>query len=135
MRTDSRWPAVAAGLMFLTVAFGAFGAHGLKERIPADRLEIFQTGVQYQGMHALAILLVTCLASRIGARRADTISAIFAAGIIVFSGSLYGLALSGIRWLGAITPLGGLCLLVGWGVLALSLAKRQANVLDSPPKA
>lgn len=135
MRTDSRWPAVAAGLMFLTVAFGAFGAHALKERIPADRLEIFQTGVQYQGMHALSILLVGCMAIRIGARRADTISAIFVAGIIVFSGSLYGLALSGIRWLGAITPLGGLCLLVGWGVLALSLAKRQANVLDSPPKA
>ncbi len=134
MRTDSRWPSVAAGLMFLTVAFGAFGAHALKERIPADRLEIFQTGVQYQGMHALSILLVTCLATRIGTRRADTISAIFAAGIIVFSGSLYGLALSGIRWLGAITPLGGVCFLVGWGVLVISLGGRQAKLPDSPAK-
>lgn len=132
MRTESRWPAVAAGLMFLTVAFGAFGAHALRERIPSDRLEIFQTSVQYQGLHALAILIVAGFAARIGARKADVISTIFVAGIVLFSGSLYALALTGIKWLGAITPLGGVCFLVGWGLLVISLGKRQANLPDSP---
>lgn len=131
MRTNHRWAAIGAALMFLTVAFGAFGAHMLKDRIPADRLEVFQTGVTYQGMHALAILLVACLASRMSMRAAKFASALFLVGIVVFSGSLYALALSGQRWLGAITPLGGVCFLAAWALLAISLAKAPANLPDS----
>ncbi|MBX7135265.1 MAG: DUF423 domain-containing protein [Fimbriimonadaceae bacterium] len=131
MRTNHRWAAIGAGLMFLAVAFGAFGAHLLKARIPADRLEIFQTGVTYQGMHALAILLVTCLAPRLSTRTAGFASTLFLGGVVIFSGSLYALALSGQRWLGAITPLGGVCFLAAWAVLAISLAKGPANLPDS----
>ncbi len=106
--------AVFAGL---GVAFGAFGAHALRDRLDAHALSVFEIGVRYQMYHALALVLLAALAPRIGVK-VPTIA--FSVGIIIFSGSLYALALSGVRWLGAITPLGGVAFLVGWVCLAIS---------------
>lgn len=103
---------------FLSVALGAFGAHALKTRLSADLLAIFETGVRYQFYHALALLL-TAWALRQGASgAAQWAGGCFVAGTLLFSGSLYALALSGARWLGAVTPLGGLAFLMGWVLLA-----------------
>lgn len=103
----------------LAVAAGAFGAHALRGRLEPRALEIFETGARYQMYHALAILLCALLATT-GARTAGWI---FQAGIVVFSGSLYALALSDVKWLGAITPIGGLAFLVGWAYLAVAALK------------
>ena len=98
----------------LAVAAGAFAAHGLRERLAPRALEIFETGARYHMYHALAMVLAGLLA----VRGASTAGWIFQAGIVVFSGSLYALALSDVKVLGAITPLGGLAFLVGWVWLA-----------------
>jgi uncharacterized membrane protein YgdD (TMEM256/DUF423 family) len=113
------------GCMFgLTgVAAGAFGAHALRSRLPADLLAVFETGARYQMYHALALLAVALVASRAASGAATAAGWLFTAGIVVFSGSLYALALSGVRVLGAITPLGGACFLAGW--VALALAGKQ----------
>lgn len=103
----------------LGVGLGAFGAHGLRDRISPERFEVYQTGVQYHLVHALAILLVVALAGRVGDRWIR-VAAFFAVGIAIFGGTLYLLAMTGERWLGAITPIGGVCFLLGWGLLALS---------------
>jgi uncharacterized membrane protein YgdD (TMEM256/DUF423 family) len=100
---------------FLVVALGAFGAHGLKEKISSDLLAVYQTGVLYQMFHTLALLAVALLLThspQLGALRWS--GWLFAAGILIFSGSLYLLALTGVRWLGAITPIGGVAFLGGW---------------------
>ena len=103
---------------FLAVAFGAFAAHGLKNLLSAGLLEVFQTGVEYQAVHGLALLVVGLL-GRDGHSRALELSGwAFATGILVFSGSLYLLALTDARWLGAVTPIGGTAFLLGWGALA-----------------
>ena len=103
---------------FLAVAFGAFAAHALKNLLSAGLLEVFQTGVEYQAMHALA-LLAAGLLGRDGRSRALKLAGwAFATGILLFSGSLYALSLSGFRSLGMITPFGGLLLLAGWLCLA-----------------
>jgi uncharacterized membrane protein YgdD (TMEM256/DUF423 family) len=107
--------AVAAGI---GVAIGAFGAHGLADRVEADLLAIFETGVRYHMYHALALLAVGWAASRWPGGWVQAAGWLFVFGILVFSGSLYVLALTGARWLGAITPLGGLCFLLGWASLA-----------------
>ena len=104
---------------FLAVAFGAFAAHGLKPLLSSGLLEVFQTGVEYQGLHALALLAVGLLggvARQQGALRLAGWA--FATGILLFSGSLYLLALTDTGWLGAITPFGGTAFLLGWGALA-----------------
>ena len=108
---------VAAGAINagLAVAAGAFAAHGLRQRLDARALEIFETAARYHMYHALAMLLAALLATRGG----TTAGWIFQAGIVVFSGSLYVLALTDIKVLGAITPLGGLAFLVGWAWLAI----------------
>lgn len=98
---------------FLSVALGAFGAHFLKTKISEESLKVFQTGVQYQIFHALALLLVSLMFERDPATFRTT-SWLFIAGIIIFSGSLYTLAVTGVRSFGAITPIGGVCFLVGW---------------------
>lgn len=103
-------------LGFLGVALGAFGAHGLRERISAESLAIYQTGVQYHMIHALALLALAALSDRV--RWASLVGWLFVFGVVIFSGSLYLLAITGERWLGAVTPLGGVCFLGGWGVLA-----------------
>jgi uncharacterized membrane protein YgdD (TMEM256/DUF423 family) len=107
------WAAIGAINAFLAVACGAFGAHALKRRLDAERLAVFETGARYQMYHALALIAVSWLAATRG-EAADTAGALFLAGIVFFSGSLYALALSGVRKLGAMTPLGGLCFLLGW---------------------
>jgi len=109
---------------FLAVAFGAFAAHALKNLMSAGLLEVFETGVEYQAMHALALLAVGLL-GRDGRSRALKLAGwAFATGILLFSGSLYILALTDIRWLGAITPFGGTAFLLGWGALAWHAARR-----------
>jgi len=111
------WLGCAAVNGFLSVAAGAFGAHALKARLPADLLAVFETGARYQMFHALALFGVAMLA--LAGRPANAAGWCFLGGIVLFSGSLYALALSGIRPLGAITPLGGLAFLAGWFLLLL----------------
>lgn len=118
---------LAAVAMFVAVALGAFGAHALRGRLAADLLAVWQTAVQYQAWHALALFGVGLLLlhSPQGASPAllGLVAWLFVAGIVLFSGSLYALALSGVRGLGAVTPLGGIAFLAGWAVLAWSVAR------------
>jgi uncharacterized membrane protein YgdD (TMEM256/DUF423 family) len=111
--------AVGASLAGLAVALGAFGAHGLRAVLSPSDLATFETGVRYQMYHALALLAVAGLAQRWpGAPTLAAAGWCFVAGIVVFSGSLYVLVLTGPRWLGAVTPLGGVAFLLGWLLLA-----------------
>jgi uncharacterized membrane protein YgdD (TMEM256/DUF423 family) len=109
--------AVAA---FLAVTLGAFGAHGLRGRLSPDMMAVFQTGVQYHMYHALALILVSGIMGRMSGWLIQTAGWAFVAGIVLFSGSLYALSISGITMLGAITPLGGLAFLIGWACLAFA---------------
>ena len=112
---------------FLAVSLGAFAAHGLKSMLGPDFLATFQTGVQYHMYHALAMLAVGVLVAQFPAQTGLRVAGyLFMAGILIFSGSLYVLALSGIRWLGAITPIGGVAFLAGWATLAWTMARAQA---------
>ena len=112
---------LAAVSGFLSVALGAFGAHGLKQRLAPEMLAIYRTAVEYQFYHALALLAVGVLIQQWGKGTALTVSAVsFTVGMLVFSGSLYILSITGIRWLGAITPIGGVAFLVGWVALAVA---------------
>ena len=113
--------AIAAGL---GVALGAFGAHILKPRLSADLLEIFETGVRFQIYHALALLAVGWAATRWTGSAVHVAGWSFTLGIVVFSGSLYVLAITGQRWLGAITPIGGVAFLIGWSALALAALRK-----------
>lgn len=118
MPLPSLFIALAAGSGFLAVALGAFGAHGLKHRLPADLMAVWQTAVQYQFWHTLALFGVALwLAHGQSGRSLVASGWLFAAGILVFSGSLYLLCLSGQRWLGAVTPIGGTLWLAGWACL------------------
>lgn len=108
---------------FIGVAAGAFGAHALKAAIPADRLDVFKTGAQYQLIHALALFVAAWATTRFPGPWASAAGWLFTAGIVLFSGSLYALAVTGVKVLGAITPLGGLCFLAGWACLAMAALK------------
>ncbi|HVF68627.1 MAG TPA: DUF423 domain-containing protein [Pyrinomonadaceae bacterium] len=108
---------------FVGVAAGAFGAHGLKERLSADMLAVFETGVRYQMYHAFALVAAAWAAARWPGALANASGWLFVAGTLVFSGSLYALSLTGVRWLGAITPIGGLAFLAGWLCLAAACWK------------
>jgi uncharacterized membrane protein YgdD (TMEM256/DUF423 family) len=113
----------AAGL---SVAMGAFGAHALKERLEAaGRVDVWQTAVDYQMWHALALLICACLPSKPDDRGKALAAIFFIAGICLFSGSLYWLALGGPGWLGPITPLGGLGFIAGWIALAVHFCRKQ----------
>ncbi|MCC9075823.1 DUF423 domain-containing protein [Litorilinea aerophila] len=103
----------------LAVALGAFGAHGLQGRLTPDLLQVYETGVRYHFYHALALFAVVMAMGR-WPNTAWLAAAgwLFVVGILIFSGSLYALALSGVRWLGAITPLGGVAFIAGWICLA-----------------
>jgi uncharacterized membrane protein YgdD (TMEM256/DUF423 family) len=105
---------------FIGVALGAFGAHGLRNRLSADMLAVFETGVRYQMYHALAILIVALAAARLDGWLIRAAGWLFTGGIVLFSGSLYALALSGVTVLGAVTPIGGLAFLAGWACLAIA---------------
>jgi uncharacterized membrane protein YgdD (TMEM256/DUF423 family) len=112
---------------FLGVAFGAFGAHALKTRLSPDMLVVFETGVRYQMYHVFAILIVAAAIGNVGNARLLAVAGwSFVAGIVLFSGSLYALALSGVRGLGAVTPIGGLLFLLGWAVLAAFAVLRKS---------
>jgi uncharacterized membrane protein YgdD (TMEM256/DUF423 family) len=105
---------------FISVAAGAFGAHALRGRLTPEYLGIFETAARYQMYHALALLAVGWAITRGTGSTAQWAGWLFLIGTVLFSGSLYGLALTGIRWLGAITPLGGVAFLAGWLCLAIS---------------
>jgi uncharacterized membrane protein YgdD (TMEM256/DUF423 family) len=115
---------VASLAMFLAVALGAFGAHALKSRLSADMTAVWHTAVQYHAWHSLALfalgLLMLHWPERLGLGFAAWM---FVAGIVLFSGSLYALALTGARGLGAVTPIGGVAFLVGWAVLAWAIGR------------
>jgi uncharacterized membrane protein YgdD (TMEM256/DUF423 family) len=111
------WIAMGAAFGFVGVLLGAFGAHALKTRLDAPLLEVWQTAVAYQFYHALALLAVGLLLRTAPSALLQAAGVCFAAGILLFSGSLYALCLSGLRGLGAITPLGGLLFLAGWASL------------------
>lgn len=111
---------VGALMGFVGVGLGAFGAHALRGRLSPEMLAIFETAVRYQMYHAIALLAVAAMMSRIDGRSVVIAGWSFIAGILIFSGSLYALALTGVTMLGAITPLGGLALLAGWVALAIA---------------
>lgn len=118
---------IAALSGMLSVILGAFGAHGLKKIISPEMLEVFKTGVQYQFYHTFALIAVGIL-MYFGESKALKWSAnLFLIGIILFSGSLYALAISGIKILGAITPLGGIAFIAGWLLLAIHASKHTPS--------
>ena len=108
----------------IAVALGAFAAHALKGRLDAQLLVTFETGARYQMYHALALLAAGLLAERLPSRLVAASGVLFLAGTVLFSGSLYALALSGIRGLGAVTPFGGVAFLAGWLCLGLAASRR-----------
>jgi uncharacterized membrane protein YgdD (TMEM256/DUF423 family) len=109
--------AAAAG--FAGVGLGAFAAHGLRAKLAPEMLAVFETAVRYQMYHAFALVAAAWGWARWQRREFTIAGALFVAGIVMFSGSLYGLALSGPRWLGPVTPLGGLAFLAGWIMLGI----------------
>ena len=117
------WFATGSILCGLGVILGAFGAHGLRERLTPEMLVVFETGVRYHLIHGLGLLAIAWAASRWPDTYVNIAGYLFVAGILIFSGSLYVLAMTGIRWLGAITPLGGVCLIIGWGLLAVGVLR------------
>lgn len=120
-----RFGAAGAGFALLAVALGAFGAHGLEGRLTPADLATFETAVRYQMYHALGLLALAGISLNNPEFRARMVGWAFLLGIVIFSGSLYLLVFSGIRWLGAITPLGGLAFLVGWSAFAWNFLRRN----------
>lgn len=116
----ARWFAIGAGLGALGVALGAFGAHGLKSRVSAESVAVWETAARYHVLHALALMATAWACDRWPGPYAQSAGWLFVAGTLLFSGSLYALTLTGVRALGAITPIGGLCLIAGWICLALA---------------
>lgn len=114
------WLCIAAINGGLAVAAGAFGAHGLQGRIDAQALQVFETAARYHMYHALALAVAALVMRDAAAGPATTAAAFFLAGILLFSGSLYLLALTGARMLALVTPFGGVCFLIGWGLLAFA---------------
>jgi len=114
---------LAGALGFSAVTLGAFGAHGLRERLTPPMLEVYRTGVLYHLVHALAVLAIALGADSL--RRPRLIATLFAAGIAIFSGTLYLLAITSRGWLGAVTPVGGLLLLAGWAALLFEGFRRE----------
>lgn len=119
----STWIRLGSIAGFFGVAAGAFGAHALQGRVDDHLVEVFATGSRYALVHGVALVGVgaLCLRRPVAALRVSAIA--FAAGVLLFSGSLWTMALTGQRWLGAVTPVGGLCLLVGWASLAIAAGR------------
>ena len=119
------WSVIGAAGLALAVILGAFGAHGLRGKLDAYSMGIYERAVFYHFIHAIGLLVVPVLA-RMNALRpsaATLVCALLLAGIAIFSGSLYLLAVTGTRWLGAVTPIGGLCFIAAWLVLAVAIAR------------
>ncbi len=121
------WLTVGAILAGLAVGAGAFGAHALREAVTPRMLEVWQTAVHYQMFHAVGLFVVALAGGRLAPRAARTAGVAFVVGTILFSGSLYVLVLTNVKWLGAITPLGGLAFLVGWAALAVAALRAPAG--------
>ena len=119
------WSAAGAILLALSVILGAFGAHGLRDRLDAYSMSVYEKAVFYQFIHSLGILIVAILpkTGTFAPGSAATVCTVLLAGIVIFSGSLYLLAVTGNRMLGAITPIGGVCFIVGWVLLAWYLRR------------
>ena len=127
---SAHWIAGGAILAGLAVAAGAFGAHALRERLSSGDLGTFETAARYQVYHALALMLVGRLIGTDESRGWSIACRLFLVGILLFSGSLYGMTLGGPRWLGAVTPLGGVAFLAGWVLVSLT-ALRRGRPTDS----
>jgi len=119
------WSAIGAGLLGLAVILGAFGAHVLRAKLDAYAMGVYERAVFYHFIHAIGLLVVPVLV-RINAVRLPSgtlVCALLLAGIIFFSGSLYLLAVTGARWMGAVTPIGGVCFIAAWLALAVAIAR------------
>jgi uncharacterized membrane protein YgdD (TMEM256/DUF423 family) len=121
------WTAIGAVFLALAVMLGAFGAHGLKDRLSEYSMSVYEKAVFYHFVHALGLLIVALLAKAgsISAGGANRVGWLLSIGIVIFSGSLYALAISGVRVLGAITPLGGIAFIAAWAVLAYEAIRSQ----------
>lgn len=115
---------IAAALLALAVTFGAFGAHALKTQLSAEMLQTWKTAVDYHFYHALGLLVVGVLMISFPSSALKWSAVLLAVGILLFSGSLYTMALTGIKWLGAITPVGGLSFIAGWIMLLIAVWKK-----------
>ncbi len=120
---------IGAMLMLLAVLLGAFGAHALKTRLTPEMLAVYQTGVQYHLVHALGLMLVGVMCNmqvsdRVKSRKLALAAIFMGVGVVLFSGSLYALAITGMSVLGAITPLGGLCFITAWALVAWQMLRR-----------
>jgi len=122
-----RFVFLGAVFALLGVAGGAFGAHSLKAILSPEMLVVFETGIRYQMYHALALLFVGSAGDRCSSPHVRRAGWLFVAGIALFSGSLYALSLSGVRWLGAVTPLGGAAFIAGWAFLALGCRSARSG--------
>jgi len=119
-RRSPRLFALGAAVMALAVVLGAFGAHGLKGHTDAAGLATWETAVRYQAWHGLALLALALAGDLLSARGQKAAAWCFGVGILIFSGSLYVLVLSGVKWLGAITPIGGVAMIAGWIIATVS---------------
>jgi uncharacterized membrane protein YgdD (TMEM256/DUF423 family) len=122
---DRLFFSLGAASAFLSVAAGAFGAHALRARLSPELLAAFETGARYQMYHALALIAAAWASAQWPGPLPRAAGWLFVAGTVLFSGSLYALVLSGLRWLGAITPAGGLALLAGWICLAAAAVRSK----------
>jgi len=125
---------LGAASAFVAVAAGAFGAHGLRESLTPDRLAVFETAARYQMFHALALVVAGMLSTRRRGRSAPAAGWLFLLGTVLFSGSLYALALTGQGWWGAVTPFGGTAWLAAWAVLGLAAVKPRVIVAEAEPE-
>ena len=117
------WIILGASLAGLAVILGAFGAHGLKNKLSPADLAIFETGVRYHMYHALGLILLGILGFHYSGNVIQLPAVLLSVGILIFSGSLYILVLTGIRWMGAITPIGGVAFIVGWVTLVFKILR------------
>jgi len=118
--TDRHLIICAALVLLVGVGAGAFGAHGLKRVLGPDMLAVWHTAVLYQMFHGLGMLAIALLGARFGSPLLSHAGAVMLVGVVLFSGSLYLLALTGVRWLGAVTPVGGLAFILAWAMVALA---------------
>ena len=118
----------ASAMLALAVGFCAFSAHALKSQISAEMMQVFKTGVEYHFYHALGLLFIGIIPDFLTSRFLNWSAILITAGIILFSGSLYILAITGIKWLGAITPLGGIGFILGWTLLFVAVLKKKEKI-------
>ena len=123
--TSHRYIAIGAFFAGISVIAGAFGAHALKDTLSTTMLSTYHTAVDYMFMHAIGIIFLGILNQHTVKSCHDKIFIAFLIGIVLFSGSLFALSLSGVKWLGAITPFGGVCFIIGWFMLALCYIKKS----------